>query len=219
MKVVLISDTHTQLKNVKVPKGDMLIHAGDLTYQGTIIEINSELAQIAVLDFKHKIIIAGNHDWLFQKQPSMARVMCKDKGITYLEDSMIEVEGLKIYGSPWQPDFCDWAFNLYTNADLQEKWALIPEGLDILVTHGPPQFILDMTPRGEHVGCQDLMNRIQIVKPKVHVFGHIHDGHGTQSFNDTLFVNASTCDESYKPTNRPIVIEFEDGQVKDIRNE
>lgn len=219
IRVVLISDTHMKIHTINFPKGDILIHSGDLTFRGNVPEINTELEKLSKLDFKHKILVAGNHDWLFQREPNLARLMCKQHGITYLEDSMVEVEGLKIYGSPWQPDFCDWAFNLYTNADLQEKWAMIPEKIDILVTHCPPYLIRDMTPMREHVGCEDLMNRIQIIKPKLHSFGHIHHDYGTQSFNDTLFVNASTCDEGYKPVNKPWVVEFEDGKILDVKNE
>lgn len=218
VKVVAISDTHCQLEKVKIPDGDIFIHAGDLTYRGKTTEIDLELEKMQKLPHEHKVIIAGNHDWLFEINNDTARKLCEDRGIIYLQDSMIKLEELKIYGSPWQPEFCDWAFNL-DSAGLKEKWALVPNDLDILVTHGPPYLILDETPMRQHVGCIHLMKRIEEVKPKIHIFGHIHDDYGIKKFSETTHINASTCDERYKPINKPIVIEFKDGQVEDIRNE
>lgn len=213
-KIVFLSDTHCQLSKVQLPKGDLLIHSGDLTYSGTIQEIQTELDIIAKLDFEEKIIIAGNHDWLFQKQPGLARQMCKDRGIIYLEDSSFEFDGLKIYGSPWQPFFCNWAFNLFRGDELKKKWDLIPDDTKILVTHSPVYGILDSTILGERVGCEELYKRVMEVQPLIHSSGHIHDDYGTKSYNDTLFINASTCNESYRPVNKPIVVEIEEGKIK-----
>jgi Icc-related predicted phosphoesterase len=120
----------------------------------------------------------------------------------------VEIEGLTVYGSPWQPEFGSWAFNLPRGHQLRNKWRLIPPNTDILVTHGPPKGILDMTPRGESVGCEDLRHRLGAIAPKLHVFGHVHRGYGETAQADTHFVNASICDESYKPVNPPVVVEL-----------
>lgn len=210
-KIVCISDTHCKLRNVNVPDGDILIHAGDLTFRGTVTEISQELRELERITrrFKAVCIINGNHDWLGEYSPSLMKQMCDDIGVTYLLDSWTIVEGLVIYGSPWQPEFCDWAFNLPRGPELAAKWALIPDKVDILITHGPPAKMLDLCPDGSRVGCEDLFKRVVEVKPKLHVFGHIHHSYGMQQFNGTTFVNASICTEQYKPINIPIVVELE----------
>jgi Icc-related predicted phosphoesterase len=206
MKIVCISDLHNYFDKLEIPECDILICAGDLTGLGTMREIiafNNWISNIK--QAKHRIVIAGNHDWLFQKQPSLARSLMT--GCTYLQDEMVTVEGLKIYGSPWQPWFCDWAFNEVRGKRIKEKWDRIPENVDILVTHGPPQGILD-TVHGEHVGCEELLKAIQRVQPRLHVFGHIHYSYGKQVKDNTTFVNASVCTEEYSPLNKPVLVEL-----------
>ncbi|XP_026470380.1 metallophosphoesterase domain-containing protein 1-like [Ctenocephalides felis] len=127
----------------------------------------------------------------------------------YLEDKLIEVCGLKIYGSPWQPEFCKWAFNLPRGKECLKKWNLIPENIDILITHTPPIGFGDLCCSGVRAGCVELLTTIQKrVKPKYHVFGHIHEGYGVSSDGKIIFVNASTCDLNYMPANPPIVFEL-----------
>lgn len=229
MKLVCISDTHCALHEVKVPEGDVLVHAGDGTFRGTLQEVATWAKDLAALPHKHKIVIAGNHDWLFEKEPEIARNLMRENGITYLEDSGVEIEGVKFWGSPWQPEFCNWAFNLSRmGTELHDKWALIPEGTDVLITHGPPLDILDAVPRfqprrnpldpygayldekvgEEHVGCYDLKERVLKLKPKLHVFGHIHCAYGEMEFNGTRFVNAAVMDDMCYPINKPIVVEL-----------
>jgi Icc-related predicted phosphoesterase len=205
MRIVCISDTHNQ--KVTVPDGDLLIHAGDATLQGTVDEIIEFNAWFSALPHKHKIFIAGNHDWLFQLQPAIARSLL-DKGVVYLQDSSTVVEGLNIYGSPWQPRFYDWAFNLNRGSEMAEKWELIPAQTDILITHGPPNRILDLTMQGDHAGCEELIKKVEEIRPRVHIFGHIHEGHGTLEKSGTRFVNASNCDEGYRLVNAPIVFDL-----------
>lgn len=214
MKIVCLSDTHNCNGLIKVPDGDLLIHAGDATVRGTIHEISVFNKWFAGLPHKFKIFVAGNHDWLFETHNSLA---CKllDKSVIYLQDSFVEIEGLKIYGSPWQPRYFDWAFNLNRGAELAEKWKLIPNDIDILITHGPPYGILDQVPRGtwvENTGCEELRKRIEEIswfgKLKLHVFGHIHCGYGVWEESGITFVNASNCDESYEPTQLPIKAEI-----------
>jgi Icc-related predicted phosphoesterase len=115
---------------------------------------------------------------------------------------------VKIYGSPWQPEFYDWAFNLPRGKKLAEKWSKIPDGLDILITHGPAHKMVDHTIQGLNVGCEDLFNRIMEVQPKIHVCGHIHWAYGQKSFHGVEFLNASVLNERYQYENKPIVIEY-----------
>lgn len=221
-RIVCLSDTHNQLDKVSVPDGDVLIHAGDATNLGRLEELSSFHAQMASLPHKHKILIAGNHDWLYATQSSLARSLVR-AGVTYLQDSGVVLDpdghlypwdpekkmgGLKFWGAPWQPEFCNWAFNLSRmDGSLAEKWALIPEDTDVLVTHGPPKGILDLV-YDRRVGCADLLDRVLKVKPKLHVFGHIHYSRGEQFFEGTHFVNAAICDETYSPVNAPVIVDL-----------
>jgi Icc-related predicted phosphoesterase len=207
MRIVCISDTHLRHDLISVPDGDILIHAGDSTMAGRIEEMAAFNAWLGTLPHKHKIIIAGNHDLLFQHSPTLARSLITNA--IYLEDSLIEVEGLKIYGSPWQPWFMNWAFNLERGDEIRRKWDLIPQGVDILITHGPPYYFLDLTADGQRAGCEELAEYVARLKPKAHIFGHIHEGYGVQDWRGIKFINASICDERYRPINAPIVFEIE----------
>jgi len=209
-KIVCLSDTHNYNEQIAVPGGDILIHAGDATMQGSASEILLFNRWFKKLPHAHKIFVAGNHDWLFETSNQFARTLL-DSSIYYLQDSFVEIENLKIYGSPWQPRFFDWAFNLTRGAELAEKWKLIPDETDILITHGPPFGILDEVPRQhfiENTGCEELKKRVETIKPKLHIFGHIHCGYGTMEKFGVKFLNASNCDESYEPTNPPVVIDL-----------
>ena len=214
MKIVCLSDTHNCNEQINVPDGDVLIHAGDATIRGTVPEILAFNRWFAALPHPHKIFIAGNHDWLFETDNSLARSLL-DKSIIYLQDNFTEIGGVKIYGSPWQPRFFDWAFNLMRGKELAEKWRWIPSDTNVLVTHGPPHKILDAVPRQyfvENTGCEELWKRIEQMAPlgklKLHLFGHIHCGYGTREELGVKFVNASNCDEEYQPTQPPIVVEL-----------
>lgn len=215
-RFVCISDTHTYHDRISLPEGDVLIHSGDFSFTGTAIEINCFNEWLGTLNYKHKIIISGNHDLMFETNPNLARSLITNA--TYLQDSEFILDsGLRVWGSPWQPEFCNWAFNLPRGIDLRKKWDLIPKGIDILVTHGPPfsigdrlspQVIGDFYEDGEHIGCDQLMEVVKIVKPKYHVFGHIHEGYGEYDKHGTHFINASTCTEMYNPVNKPIVFDL-----------
>lgn len=137
---------------------------------------------------------------------------------TYIEDELIEIYGIKIYGSPWQPEFCKWAFNIPRGQPCLDKWNMIPAETDLLITHTPPVGYGDLCCSGVRAGCVELLTTVQQrVKPKYHVFGHIHEGYGITSDGKIIFVNASTCDINYLPNNPPIVfdIALPNGQVKD----
>lgn len=214
MKIVCLSDTHNCNEAIAVPDGDLLIHAGDATVNGSVDEIVLFNRWFAGLPHKYKIFVAGNHDWLFERNNGQARRLLSPE-IIYLEDSAVEIEGLKIYGSPWQPRFFDWAFNLNRGAELAEKWRMIPDDTAILITHGPPNGILDEVPRRyfvENTGCEELIQRVENLAEnnlKLHIFGHIHCGYGQREEFGVRFVNASNCDESYEPVQPPIVVEFD----------
>lgn len=214
-KIVCLSDTHNCNGQIIVPDGDILIHAGDATIRGTEHEIEEFLGWFSSLPHQFKIFVAGNHDWLYETNNHLARLLTANFNIKYLQDSSISIEGMKIYGSPWQPRFYDWAFNLNRGAEMAEKWKLIPADTNILITHGPPHGILDEVPKKywiENTGCEALRKRVEQLaafgKLKLHIFGHIHCGYGTAENFGVKFVNASNCNESYQPTQLPIVIDL-----------
>lgn len=208
-RLVCISDTHNQLRSIKIPDGDILVHAGDLTNRGTLKEVAREIQAFASLSHPHKILVAGNHDWLFERDPALCRNLLRDTGITYLEDSGATVAGLQFWGSPVQPWFCDWAFNRARGEAIRNHWDLIPRGVDVLVSHGPPHGQLDLVlDQMEHVGCEELALAVARVRPKLLVFGHIHCGYGEVMADGVHYVNAAICDETYSPIRAPIVVDF-----------
>lgn len=221
MRIVCLSDTHNCNEQIEVPDGDLLIHAGDATGRGTVDEIHAFSQWFAGLPHKYKIFVAGNHDWLFERSSLYARSIL-GREVIYLQDSATVIEGYKIYGSPWQPRFYDWAFNLKRGAELAAKWRMIPLDTDILITHGPPHGILDEVPRFldatrqsyyiENTGCEELRQRVETLAEfgnlKLHIFGHIHCGYGQTEQFGVKFINAANCDEGYDPTQLPIVFEL-----------
>jgi predicted phosphodiesterase len=183
-----------------------LIHAGDFTDSGTLKSADVFNQQLGFQPHKYKVVIAGNHDRVFQNRPQEA-----ERTITnafYLRDSEVVIEGLRIWGSPWQPWFYNWAFNLPRGSQIKAKWDLIPNGIDVLVTHGPSLGHGDTTMRGDKTGCVDLLDAIKRIQPKLHIFGHIHEGYGISVEGVTACINASTCDYNYQPINAPVVIEL-----------
>lgn len=210
MRLVCFSDTHMAHRGLSLPAGDVLIHAGDATSTGTSDEVARFLAWFASQPHRHKILIAGNHDWLFQRYPEMSdQLLAEHPGITYLEDTGVEIDGVKFWGSPWQPWYLDWAFNLpRKGARLREVWNKIPIVTDVLITHGPPFGIQDQVHGGEHLGCEEMKIRLATVKPRVHIFGHIHDGYGVAQSKTTTYINACTSTEAYQALNRPIVLDL-----------
>lgn len=205
MRLVVISDTHAFHDRLSVPDGDVVVHAGDVSMRGKRTEIEPFATWFRSLPHAHKLLIAGNHDFLFEREAPAARALLE--GIVYLEDSGVVLAGRSFYGSPWQPRFFDWAFNLDRGPALASKWACIPPGTEILITHGPPHGILDEV-RGKHVGDEDLLRRVTEIGPRVHAFGHIHEGYGRFERGNTTFVNASICTARYEPLNAPIVVDL-----------
>jgi Icc-related predicted phosphoesterase len=224
-KITYISDTHTKhyLCTSDLPGGDILVHAGDIMNSGYHDrDITDFCNWFSGLDnYKHKIFIAGNHDRYFENHPEdVAEILAEYPNITYLQDSSIVINGLVIYGSPWQPEFCNWAFNLpIAGKELESKWSDIPENTDLLITHGPPQGILDTSgaPYNEpNLGCALLRVRVDLIKPKMHVFGHIHGSAGYEFNNGTYFFNASILNERYEYWNAPYsaIIDSETNEIE-----
>ncbi len=203
VRIVCISDTHTLQRQVTVPDGDVLIHAGDICNHGTRGEVKQFISWLGELPHRHKVFIAGNHDWPFDKHGRHAHHWVKHG--TYLQDTAITIEGLKFYGSPWQPEFCNWAFNLPRGKRLEFVWSSIPDDTDVLITHTPPRGILDSE---ERFGCEALAERLKDLNLKLHVFGHVHASHGLEVRGATTFVNASICDPDYEPVQPPIIVDL-----------
>lgn len=223
LRLVCISDTHNLTDKLVLPAGDVLVHAGDFSNVGKPKEVLHFNEFLSRQPFAHKVVIAGNHDIIFDLanyrslaprfHPGVffdaAAAKASLTGCTYLEDSGCVIDGVKFWGSPWQPNFYDWAFNETRGAPIAKFWAKIPAGVDVLMTHGPPIGHGDICLPGRHrAGCVDLLQEIQTrIHPKIHVFGHIHEGYGATSDGHTLFLNASICTLSYAPANAPLVID------------
>lgn len=208
VQIVCLSDTHGQHRRIRVPDGDILIVAGDLTVYGKRSEYRYFNEWLGELPHKHKIVIAGNHDKAIYYMPKESAQRRLSNAI-YLLDSEVTVEGIRIYGSPWTPNFLNWYFMLDRGPQIRAKWDLIPQGIDILVTHGPPIGYRDWSSFSSvNMGCEELRKAVGRVKPKLHVFGHNHGDYGEAHNEYTLFVNASTCNEGYEPRQEPIVIHW-----------
>lgn len=210
MKVIFISDTHEQHdKLINLSEADMIIHGGDITKRGKEQEVKEFIEWFDNLNYKYKVFIAGNHDFYFEdyKWHEIQRTL--PEGMFYLCNSGVEIEGIKIWGSPMTPWFYNWAFNRERGFDIMRYWQQMPsENLDILVTHGPPARILDKCKDGRIVGCEDLLSVIEEFKPKFHLFGHIHEGYGIVETEDTTFINGSVLDERYELVNEAVVFEI-----------
>lgn len=208
MKIVAISDTHGLHSGLDLPPGDMILHAGDLSKRGEEHEIIAFLDWFRTLDYRYKIFIAGNHDFFFERASAERIAGLIPPEVIYLNDSGITVEGIRIWGSPVTPTFFDWAFNRDRGAAISKHWELIPEGTDILMTHGPVAGILDKTIRGEHVGCADLLKKVQELKPAYYIGGHIHEAYGQEEQGGTHFLNPAVLDHKYRLKNAPMVFEL-----------
>ena len=207
MKFVAISDTHGKHRELLLPKGDVIIHAGDFCHFGSDKDMRDFLEWYKELEFETKILIGGNHDF-FAAEQSERFNEALPKEITYLNDSGVSVNGIKIWGSPVQPDLIGWAFGKQRGAAMKIHWDLIPEDIEILITHTPPYGVLDKTRSGKSVGCEELTKRLGKLSVKVHIFGHIHESYGQITKNTTQFINASNINSSKGLVNKPIVFEI-----------
>jgi Icc-related predicted phosphoesterase len=207
MRFVALSDTHGK-HNFDLPPGDVLLHAGDVSSRGLKSEIQRFLDWFSSLDYTYKIFIAGNHDFFFEEAPKEEIDAMIPDNLIYLNDSGVEIEGIKIWGSPIQPWFHDWAFNRKRGPEIQKHWDLIPSDSDIVITHGPAFGIHDRLISGMPVGCEDLLPTLQRIAPKVHLCGHIHEAYGERQVGETLFLNASILNVRYEIANAPIEFEL-----------
>lgn len=232
MKIAMISDVHGKWNKIQVPECDLLISAGDYSFKGEKHMVEDFHKWLNKQEAGYIVSVQGNHEvWVesnFQEAKEVAEKACP--GVYFIGDGeSVNIEGFNLYGSAITPWFYNWAWNrargdkgdtFYYNGKvksalpIKQEWDKIPENTNILVTHGPPQGILDIVPYAdgtpkERVGCNDLMNRIlQLPQLKLHVFGHIHHSSGEQYFNGVKYVNASICDEQYMPTNPVRIIEL-----------
>jgi len=204
VQLLLISDTHSQHHKLKLPSTDLLIHAGDISSRGSKDEVINFLNWFEKQDAEHKIFIAGNHDFFFENATEEEINAIIPTNITYLNDSGITIEDINIWGSPVQPWFHNWAFNRERGEEIIKHWKLIPKNTDILITHGPAYGILDRTIGNELVGCEDLLERVKEIKPKLFVFGHIHEAYGMKHAHGIDFVNASVLDVRYRQGKAPV---------------
>ena len=223
MKITFISDTHAKHNQVtsSLPGGDVLIHAGDISNKGYRTEIQDFIKWFSTIEnYTHKIFIAGNHDFGCQDEVLAVQELLRlNPGSEYLYDDMFLIgdesadydDMVKVWGSPWQPEFYNWAFNLpRQGAELKEVWNMIPSDVDILITHGPPYGHLDYVAYSkQNVGCELLRDRIDLIKPKIHVFGHIHSSYGYKFDGTTHFFNAAVLDERYDFTQKPLSVEWD----------
>jgi Icc-related predicted phosphoesterase len=212
-KITFISDTHTKHQHVTkdLPGGDILIHCGDISNRGYMTEIKNFLEWFdGVKGYEHKVFIAGNHDFGFQDNPKECIELLKNyPNVTYLEDNSVIIDGIKIYGSPWQPRFYNWAFNVERGEAIAKKWEKIPTDVDILITHGPVFGILDQTYTKQRVGCEELYKKVVEVKPKIHACGHIHYARHIKQVEDVVYINACCLGEEYMYQNAPITVDFD----------
>lgn len=208
MKIVAISDTHGQYEQLEIPDGDVLVHAGDIcSCSGAPDKLARFDRWIGGLPHRHKIVIAGNHDWAFAKDPAGARATVTN--YTYLQDQAVEIDGIRFYGSPWTPPFFHWAF-MAPPKEIRARWAAIPSNTDVLITHGPPRGVGDAVPGAGPQGCDDLLASVVQLSPDVHIFGHIHEAYGLHRppGGGRWCINASVVDEQYRLVNAPVVIEI-----------
>lgn len=199
MKIVLIADTHNCTP--ELPDGDILVHAGDGTMMGTTKEVNQFNDWLCTLKnkYKHILFVPGNHDFLYE-QPVIS-------WFTVLINQEVVIDDVKFWGSPYTVTKFNWAFMKPEN-ELANIWNSIPDDVDVLITHGPPKGILDRTISRENAGSQSLLDRSRIIKPKVHVFGHIHEMYGSKFENGIRYINVSAVNEYYLNVNKPVVVEI-----------
>jgi Icc-related predicted phosphoesterase len=203
MKIVFISDTHGA--TVSLPTGDLLVHSGDCSDRGDLKAIQkfNEYLGRHKDKFKYGILfVPGNHDILFQNEPELA-IKNTNNAKVLINESII-INDVKFYGSPITPTFFNWAFMRDRGLEIREVWNKIPMDTNVLITHGPPKNILDACRRG-HVGCEELYDRVMQVKPMIHAFGHIHEGHGQAKVKGIQFINSAIMDGAHFPLNKPIV--------------
>uniref|UniRef100_UPI004056A745 metallophosphoesterase family protein n=1 Tax=Candidatus Electrothrix sp. TaxID=2170559 RepID=UPI004056A745 len=218
MKIAIFSDTHMSHWEIKVPDADLLIFAGDMTHCRTDQEVTDFNQFLGSLQHRYKVVVAGNHDHKLTDDPEKAKSLLSEA--IYLQDEAVVIEGIIIYGSPWNPLFNDYAcdaFALPRGQVLKKKWDMIPFDIDILVTHTPPSGILDRNGPVSH-GCTDLAAAVFARKPRYHIFGHIHNRHGAVKHGETWYINANVQGKG-GILRSPIVLEYETGDILELEKQ
>lgn len=229
MKLAIISDTHGHHRQIDkmFPRWlegvDCVVHTGDLTLTGRLNEIDVFMSWFNDLPVKHLVMIAGNHEFFFERNDYRDKKFAGMMGrANYLQDSGVEIEGLKFWGTPVTPEFNDWAFNRKAGDDIEKHYLLIPDNTDILLTHGPPIGFCDLIfdykyCKDRHLGCPLLAKHIFRIKPKLSAFGHIHQGQGYLALEETLYVNSSfVTGMSYIPTHSPFWVDTSDWSISKV---
>lgn len=210
-KFVCVSDTHMKHQKIDVPFGDVFVHAGDLTVSGTLEELYDVLTWISALPHALKLVTPGNHDKDLQDPKIVALLREKFPNIHILIDETITFEGLKIHGSPWVSVFGDWWFMIGSVEKRAQKWFMIPDDVDILITHMPAAGILDKDAYGERHGCIALDYRIaRLTRLKLHVFGHIHPSAGILRRGQIISVNAASVRGEGRGVRKPFVVDIQE---------
>ena len=196
MRLLHLSDTHGKHRLLKyLPKADIIVHSGDMSENGTDSEVLDFLEWFCDLDYSHKIFVAGNHDLCLDGE----QIEGLPDNCFYLCNSGVEIEGVKFWGVPY-----------FTSDELAgniaQQMAKIPLNTDVLITHRPPYCILDFDD-GNNFGCVDLQQALPKIRPKYHLFGHVHAGYGMEKSQYTTFVNASLVRKN-KVVNEPFLLEI-----------
>jgi Icc-related predicted phosphoesterase len=210
MRIVVFSDNHGHI-DFPVPDGDVLVVAGDISSgRGRTDELIKFDAFVSKLPHKTKLLVAGNHDCIIERDRSVAKLYVPT--MTYLEDQELVVDGIKFYCSPYVPIFGSWSFML-SGQKLKSKWDLVPADTDVLITHGPPYGILDRVSfSGECAGDVGLLAAVnKLDHLRLHCYGHIHQSKGQVrqlTTGPTTFANVSLCDDDYNLVNAPMVFDL-----------
>lgn len=201
MRILHLSDTHNLHRELKdLPKADLIIHSGDISFSGEGKEVMDFIDWFTNLDYKYKIFIAGNHDFCLEEKDREIIQEFLPKNCYYLDKSGVEIENIHFWGLPFF--FSDDISGMYDKSIKQ-----IPFNTDILITHRPPFQILDIAGKINY-GCTNLLKKVIDIKPKYHLFGHIHDSYGIFDNKTTIFANSSIVNDDYKISNHPFVFEY-----------
>jgi Icc-related predicted phosphoesterase len=240
-RITHISDTHNKHNQLNglLPGGDLLIHSGDISSLGRKSEVERFVKWFNDIDnYTNKVFIAGNHDMTFDREQLLRDKLAYFEGkteydtecaegkpdwlkellgihlrpnVSYLENSDVTIDGIKIWGSPVTPSFgYGWAFNKDRGYDINEVWNTIPMDTDIIITHGPIYGYCDRTDRGGlNVGCEQLYHRLNEVQPRLHFSGHIHEAYGYRNTDWGYAFNGCNCDLSYLVNNKPMTFDYD----------
>ena len=205
MNTMFMSDTYGHHEAVLLPRGDMIIHAGDLTRNGTESEVRDFLQWFSHQNYKYRIFIAGMHDSLFEQEPGLARRLLPSN-VIYLEESGVEVGGLKIWGSPFNTFNHGSAFSVSSSEEINGHWDKIPHDCDIVTSRTPAYGMLDEDESGEHIGSKDLLRRLVKVEPGYFVCGNVQGTHRHEYRYNINFINASLLNQEHKIVYKPVFL-------------